>query len=345
VRAGTYPAFYLSKKWTSDVKLFGYGTERPLLNGGGSNITAFMEDSAHLHIKGFEIINGADYGLRLSRCDDMKLEDIWIHHSATNEYGTGFMIYEGNRILIQDCATWWLGAPGVGGSTNAPDGIVVTAAPNTGRVTTYCDIVRSMNANCVDDGIDFYRARNSRIIDCVALASGYFYDGSNQGTDGNGFKLGGETPGYNELAGSITVHAFNNGVNYNGAPNTVTRYNTSVLSRIGFAFRFTEATAEAYNNISLNNREGDTQQATPNVQSNNSWQLGLTYNGVKFASPSSGDFSLLPGSTAIGSGTGGTNPGASEEALNLLMRWWNHNQIWVPNRGLGTDAAPLPDIE
>jgi len=54
----------------------------------------------------------------------------------------------------------------------------------------------------------------------------------------------------------------------------------------------------------------------------------------------SGDYSLLPDSAALGVGGNGINLGASTVALELLKKWWNYKDIYIPGRGNGTDNEP-----
>lgn len=335
-----------SQAWSTGIRVMAYSNEVPLLNasGVGSGTQAallFQPGSARERWVGFEVVNAADYGVRIQG-DYITLERCYVHHSATNEYGAGIIINSGNNNLLQDCATFYLGTPGMGG-TNTPDGVAVTAYPPEAYVTNN-KIVRHMAANCTDDGLDAFRGRFTEMIDCVAIASGYYYNGAAAG-EGHGFKMGGGSgASSNSARGSIALRCKRVGLNSNSSHNITYSYCTSVHNNVGLDFKAGASSAHATANIVLfNNQETDWLSSVPSANLvANSWQTGVTTSNVRFADPTNGDFSLVPASAARGAGPGGTNLGASSVALTILKRWWNHSKIYIPGRGLGPGGTGLP---
>lgn len=326
VRAGTYTgAINRNTNWSSTVRVFAYGTERPVINAGSGTALNFTGSSRNEHWYGFDIRGGSTYGIRLEG-RDITIENCWVNRCAQNQYGAGIFVGQttGSNALIQDCAVFRLG-DGYSGGTNTPDGIVFTSAPGT--LTNNHRCVRCFVANTTDDGIDLYRATNTQIIDCAILGGGYYWNGTAAG-EGHGTKMGGNTPGPNLIRGTIAAHCRQVGLNANGAPNITWTNNTSVSNYVGMAFRAGASSHVATNNLVTHCNTTYTQ--TPGSQSNNSWQVGVSNSNVAYAAPASGDYSLAASSFARGKGTGGQHLGASTIALELLKSWWNHPDVYRP---------------
>lgn len=338
----------------SGLKIFGYGTQRPRIHRSAtihsrnnSNFVFYVGNGVHnIHIKGFEITGGrnntnAPHNSHVIRADvshNFTVEDLIIHSGETGSVS----VYDCDDFLAIDVIT--LGNTGAGDGTNRPDGIAVSSI--LGGVSNRPIVARCLAANCDDDGIDFFRVKNGKVIDSVAIGSGRSPSGVSTG-DGNGFKMGGGSTsngsGPNELIGSIAIGCKAQGLNHNSTITPGNRYvnNTSTNNSIGIISDTGGTPAETRNNLVLGNGSRNGEANVGGTQTTNSWQLGIS--NAQFADSANGDFSLLPGSPAIGSGSGGeSNLGASDIALKLLKRWYKHSKIWIPGRGAGPGGTGLP---
>jgi len=351
VRGGTYmqPSGGLDRTriWTTGIRIMGYGNEVPVLSAQNvsSGYGLHLNGSRREHWCGFHIINAAICGVRIYAASDNRLERIYVSHSATSGYGSGIIVNgpNANRNLVVDCAVWRLGSPGVGG-TNTPDAFVFTSAPDT--TCSENRMVRCFGANATDDIFDFYRTTDSEGVDLVALAPGYYYNGSTANTEGHGYKMGGGGGARNTLRGSLAVLGRRAGLNSNGAPNVSYINCTTTGNNYGIEFR-NGSTGSASECIAVGNNADvpvDQYNSMPPIGNltRNSWQVGVTNGNVSFAQVADGDYSLATGSPARTAGLGGTPIGASTVALELLKRWWNHSEVWIPGRGYGPGGTGLP---
>lgn len=320
VKAGTLTPssrFILSG---SALNIYNYGTDRPIIDcsalGSTSNARVFTLTSGGHHIKGFEIIDSAEYPVVVNSAGNM-LEDLHIHGCArTNVYlfGSG-----ANNNLVQDVWSW-----DVRGSATAPyddDNFASTA--NSGSTNSGNEFIRILGANGPDDGLDLFRATGAKAKSSVMIGSGYYNDGSSAG-DGNGFKMGGQG-GPNSVEGSIAVGVKVQGFDANSQNNITFLRNTSVRAgNRGFNV-YSSPASGIKENLSADN---GSEQHTGTLGTYNSWNdpadaggdaaFPLTLAEIDFADPASSDYSLDTNSEAIGAGESGGNPGASEEALDIL---------------------------
>lgn len=350
VMSGDY-AISTSLRPKQGQKIFGYGTERPrLIRGpfisGASNNYHFYVTEDDVHVKGFELVGGIDNTgnshsslvVRVNEATGVAFEDIVSHSGQTG----AMMFYNTTDCMALDCIS--IGCSGAGSGSNRPDGFM--GSGTVGVLNDNLKFIRCLSANVGDDGTDFYYAKNSHVIDCVTIATNYSpVNGSNLGGDGNGFKMGGASgAGPNHLRGSIAVYCRGQGLNHNSTSVSGNTYinNTSLHNYIGMISDSGSSPANTTRNLVLGNdsRNGEVNTAGPRTY--NSWNLGITYSSAEFSDPANGDWSLLPNSDAIGAGPSGENLGASEVALSLLKKWWNHSQIWVPGRGNGPGGTGLP---
>lgn len=343
VREGTY-TIPTSLRPKANQKIFGYGTERPRLHrsstptGTHNNYIFFVQDGG-VHIKGFEMAGGinnpdAPHSSLVARFNTSP-NSIWEDNIVHSGQTAAVMVNASDNFLFLDSVA--IGSSGAGSGTNMPDAFMVSGPVLSNNVR----IVRCLGANTGDDITDFYYATNSYVIDSVGISSGRSHvDGSSLG-DGNGFKMGGYSgSGPNHVIGSIAVYNRAQGLNHNStnvAGNTYLN-NTSAYNTYGIINDTGGTPANTSRNIVVYNSTYNTSLAGPT--SYNTWNLGIT--NPQFADPANGDFSLLNGSPAIGVAPGGGNLGASTIALELLKKWWNHSQIWVPGRGAGPGGTGLP---
>lgn len=334
VRAGTYnlsTRININTAWGSNVRLWGYGEERPIIDGSSLGAAAagravYVQSAARkLHMKGFTIRNAPDSGIEIEG-QDCVFEDI----VAYRNIGTGLHQFGGGSNTYLDCVVL-AGGDGTSTDTNVPDGLAFTA--NTGTYSTGNTLVRCLVANCADDGFDFFRSRQNTVVDCVSIASGRYWNGNTAG-DGNGFKLGGNPTysgqgGQNNFKGCLSVYSRTQGFNNNSSivANTLT-FNTASNSGLGFE----NATNTVTDNISWS-------PAAPTgaTGSRNSWNLGSS--NPQFES----DFSLNKVSSPYRtSAVGGGAIGASDVACALFNRWKDHSLVYIPGRGAGAGGTGLP---
>lgn len=327
------------------VTIAGYGDARWVIDRGlggttsgvahaGIRVTASGATIRGFGVKGVPTRSDADYATYAvevtSGTEDVTVENgvIWGGKSGS------VMLYQAVRPRVIDVVT--IGSSGAGSVSNMPDGIVATA--NSGQATTDASIVRCLAANVGDDCFDLFRATGAKIIDCVAIAAGISHTGATLG-DGNGFKTGGTGSGNNELRGSISVYARTTGITNNANAGAANLFLNNTAAHNARGLLSDDGTPpQQTNNIAMNNTLYDTSVAGP--QTNNTWNLAVT--DASFAAVASGDWSLGSGSACIGAGSGGANLGASDVALELLKKWWNHSLIYIPGRGNGSGGTGLP---
>lgn len=307
-----------TSSWGSTVKIFNYGSARPVIDGVNLGLTNGAARVLNLkgsneHWKGFELINchtGFNEGGAVTiNGSNYKIEDLWVHNcraDAVYVFGSGGYA---ENITIQDCRVWAMG-DGSSSNTNVQDGITATGSSRN------INIIRCLVANAPDDGIDFWSSYNVKIRDCVVFRPGYYANGV-RGGDGNCFKLGGGTPGASgvgSVIGSMAIDAASVGFDWNETQVTVTGNNNTAVGNGNYGYHITGSGHPVNNNIS------DNRVYTAGASgSNNSWQASNFSTG--FASPSQRDYSLMPGSSGIGTGTSGTNMGASTIALQIAKDW------------------------
>lgn len=326
----------INQAFTSTVRLWNYGTERPILDGsnlgsGAAGRVIYLQSALRrLHIKGFEIRNGKDSGIEVEG-QNLFFEDIVIHDTL----GTGFHQFGGANNLYQDVVAFALG-DGISTDTNVPDAIALTHSSSS-VWTSGNKLVRCLAFNCPDDSFDHFRARDTEVIDCVAVASGRYHNG-NVGADGNGFKEGGNpsggaggSGGNNTFKGCLALYCKGAGFDDN---NSIVGNNVSFCTGAYNTHGFQNGQDTCTDNISYGNTS--TQRYTPSG-SRNSWNLGDQ--NPRFES----DFSLNPLNSPYRTASAQNKPtGASDVAIGLYMKWKDHSRVWLPGRGAGPGGTGLP---
>lgn len=337
VRQGTInlsSRFLRSTGWTTGLEVWGYGTERPVLNGtnlgtGANGRAIYMTSSARReHWKGFEVINTKERTFMLEGQFCM-IEDMYVHD------GLGEVGYIANwnngaaNNLIQDVYAWDMGPDyQLPEGTNVPDGFVCTAQ---GGITTQNNaFVRCFMANAQDDGFDLYRGRYCSIIDCVSFFAGYRRNGQrvvgldgNSG-DGNGFKCGGgDSPaGNNTIKGNLSVGNAVQQISHNSSTNpNYYSYNTGVGGTYSIDASVNAATTVRYNigYQAINGEYVGSAITSAGGNTGNTWNDPEIVN-PQFFSVNTFDYSLATGSAARTRGPGGTPIGASDVALAVAKK-------------------------
>lgn len=337
VKGGTYNVnarFNRITNWSQTTRIMGYGDDRPVINASGFTtandaILRFQSQSNNELWHRFYIINVQATGSSsvMVGSANTTLSDIWCSHSAVN----GIFVGQGNaNVRVQDCVVWRLG-DGSSQNTNTGDCFAVTAW-TSGVHTPGTRLIRCVGINGPDDGYDLWGGQNCEIIDCVAGRGGYYWTGvagSTLGGDGSGFKLGGAggAGGHsNTIRGSLVVGSRLNGFQHNlASPNqnmghTYLRNTSYANGSSGFDLGNNFV---ARDNINNNNGNNNIHAGSGGTQSNNTWNQSIT--NPQFADVANHDYSLLPGSPAIGSGVSGGNLGASTIALENAKIWLNRN--------------------
>lgn len=328
VRAGTLAPSTRYNIGKSGLRIWNYGTERPILSGsnlgtlnGASRILRLT--ATNIHIKGFEVINvkqhtdsSSDQGVLMeSGAGGSLVEDVWMHDCP----GGSFYMFAVNNARYQDCVFWNNGNVDEA-HTNVADGFVTTGEGDDNV------FVRCFSAHAPDDGFDMWSGRRHTFKDCGVYRTGYYYNGNLAG-DGGGYKMGGHSnSGDGTLRGCIAIANRNVGLNNNDARPGPTAYinNTTVQHGTGLRTDNVVGTV-ARNNISVGNSTNYQTGQSNVVYENNSWNLGVnTTAAAMFGDPDAYDWSLVPGSPCIGSGVGGENLGASTIALRITKAWMTH---------------------
>lgn len=333
VKGGTYnltSRLNRTSSWTTGVRIMGYGNDRPVLTAVGFTTAndaplRFQTSSAKETWHRFYLrdVTGSGQQGIMSAGQNITISDFWVSHVIT----TGvYTTQGGSGTVVKDTVVWHLG-DGISQGTNTGDCFAATAW----TLSEYTDTVfaRCVAINGPDDNYDLWGGYGAQFLDCVSINSGKYWNGnpgSSSGGDGSGFKMGGggNGNGHNNIArGCIAIGSRTNGFQHNyvaGNANHTFTNNTAVnCTSIGFDYGGGSTTTS---NLSIGNGSTHYTGSGGTVQ-NNSWQLGVT--DPSFGSPSTGDYSLLSASSAIGAGVGGTNLGASTVALELAKTWLNRD--------------------
>lgn len=327
VRGGTYTlTSRLSRNtgWSTGIKIFGYGNERPIIDGSGTGsgdagrLLYFQSSARREHWKGFEIRNAKEVSIQIEG-QYITIEDVWVHDGATNGILIGNFGGGAGNNLIQDTVVWKLG-DGTSTGTNTPDGIAATSSGGS-TTTNSNNIVRCLVANAGDDCFDFYRAKDSYFIDCVAIGAGRYWNGNSAG-DGNGFKMGGGDTtgaGNNTVRGSFAINCVTSGFNENSS-NVANKYYFNSATKDVRGFINDSGTCQdniSYNNSNYNNSAGG--------GSRNSWNLSNANPVWKT------DWSLDSSTSPYRAASAASGPtGASTVALELYAVWKSHADFYNP---------------
>lgn len=213
------------------------------------------------------------------------------------------------------------------------DGFAAKLTVGPGNVFDGC-----ISAYNVDDGWDLYTKSDTGAIgpvtirNSIAHHNGQTSNGtSTTDSDGNGFKLGGESIAVNHIViNSIAYSNKKHGFTYNSNPGSITMTNNTSYSNGGSNFAFDSGTHVFSNNLSFQGSSSDKTSGT-DVSSTNVWwkngastnAKGLVASSADFVSltanitrasngaPVVGNFlKLATGSDLKGAGTSGSDIGA-----------------------------------
>jgi len=215
VRAGTYPAFTVSK---SGLKIMAYPNERPLISGG----TGIRLNGSNVTLSGFEVVGmSGNYTAGIVSYGDNNVIENNIVHDPIGSYMAGITVSgAANNRVVNNVAYsnsfFGIGlyrSSGTVVSGNAAYDNVVAGGDADGihcslsSGNTFANNVVYGNA---DDGLDTWDCPSNIVSNNTAYQNG--------GTgDGNGFKLG--FGGLNTVTGNLAYENYTCGFTSNGAGN------------------------------------------------------------------------------------------------------------------------------
>ena len=288
IRGGVYPIttiFNKSGTQANPITYEGYPGEKVIFDGsnltpGASKDRIEVNNASWNIIRNIEVRNSPDRGIWIVNAHDNVFENIVTH----DNYMAGLQIYGGNRNLILNVTSHSNYDPGNGGQNG--DGMSVSNGSD--NVFRNCHVY-----NNSDDGLDFWRSKNSTAEGCVSHDNGYGTAGN-----GNGFKIGGNindmTIGGHTVTNSIAYNNKKQGFTWNGGytPNHI--YNNTAWNNGSYNFNFGGGAHVLRNNISYS---GTVNMGSSDHKSN-SWNLNITEPQFMSLDPTSANF-LKPADSSL----------------------------------------------
>jgi pectate disaccharide-lyase len=309
VRGGTYyydTTVYLTESGTSDswrITLINYPGEHPVFNFSnqpyGADNRGFLMTGNYWHIKGIEICYAGDNGIKLEGNHNL-IERCIFHHNGDSGIQLGFghsfedshpgiSSNDGSYCAynyILNCDSYYnYDSDSKGGDA---DGFACKMHNGIGNVFRYC---RSWHNS--DDGWDLFETDYAVVMDyCWTWASGV-----DQG-NGNGFKLGGDGTGGSSMGTHVVSHGVSFGHKTNGFTNNSHKDGERITNCISFSngssaynyfFEGSHNSGKAdtfYNCASITSKGGADSGLTYDdapVESNNSWNLGISVTSADFS--------------------------------------------------------------
>lgn len=325
VKGGTYPItsqIARNTPWASATRVMAYGDEQVVIDASlvspNTSAVRFNSSARRELWHRIKVVNVPDnaggydgQAVAVVGCSDVTLS----RFEVTDCRQDGIWCYNAVDIDVLDSAVHGLG-DGFTQDTNVPDNFAATGSSQ--RV----NFVRCFSAFAPDDGFDFWTCVDGVFEDCVSYRAGYYRNGNPAG-DGNGYKMGGNAGGGRNLVrGALAISCRSNGFDDNAS--SIGENQFRQLTAVGNGNAGVQAgslsSTVVRDTIANGNSPNYQEWATPGpADSLNTWNLGIT--NPQFADPAAYDWSLLPGSPAIGAGTSGGNLGASEIALAIAKEW------------------------
>ncbi|MNB95209.1 Pectate lyase L precursor [compost metagenome] len=319
-----------------------YGSEKPVFDFSAQAFASTergLQIFGHYwHVKGLEVKGAGDNGIFIGGNYNI-IENVETHHNRDS--GLQISRYASSASSMSDWPSYNQ-IIGVYSHDNFDpdngedaDGFAAKLTIGPGNVFDRC--IAAWNT---DDGWDLYTKTDTGPIGVVTIKNSIAYkngqtsDGnSTSNSDGNGFKLGGESISVNHIVtNSIAFQNKKHGFTYNSNPGSIKMTNNTSWSNGGSNYAFDAGTHVFTNNLSFAGASSDKTSGT-DVSSTNVWWKnkastngkGLVVSSADFVSltpavvrNADGSFSLgnflklATGSDLIGSGTpSGTNIGAT----------------------------------
>lgn len=329
VKAGTYNLTGITRStvWTSETRVMGYGTDRPVLDfTSGSSHGLVFSGAENETWHGFELQNISSRGVYFtSSATDNKVSQLEVHDVvswALNMNGSSAR----NQVL--DSVFYRIGD----GSTLEDDTDVVAISYGSNSSA----FIRNFVANGPDDGVDLWDSSNVIVKACVSYGCGRYWNGNPSG-EGNGFKMGSGSSVGNQLVGVLSIKNEKHGVQNNSSDQTEYRRNTfydngqNASTGAGAKVRRGDDCVMR-DNVAAANLDGATEfVGNPVDDTYNSWNdpadaggnsaFPLTEAELDFADAAGWDLSLDTNSEGIDAGVDGGHLGASETALRIAKYW------------------------
>lgn len=297
MRGGTYPftaQTNLSKSGSSGrpIRIWAYPGETPVIDGIDQPFNSrpiSIYNASFWHIRGLEIKNGAEGGIRIEDASNNIIENCNIHHNGrTSQWdGKGVTLFgaSSNNLLLNNDCHHNRDLP----ADNA-DGFQVSVT-GTGNVLRGNRVWRNS-----DDGFDLFNVHDNTVNAAILLENNWAWengydDNLNELGNGMGFKLGGQRPSTTSQSGGHTVRNclawknLNGGFDDNnssaapGAAKPDTLYsNTAWRNPDNYVF-WAEVDHLFRNNLSFGNLGHINGSGTYN-----SWSLAVTVDSLDFLS-------------------------------------------------------------
>lgn len=271
VRAGTYPAFSVTKSGSAGnyLTISGYGSEKPIITGSSQQIV--LTSVSYVRISGFEVIGATASwggGIYVDRSNYNIIENNIVHDN-TGSNTSGILVSAGsyNKILNNEVYNNYLnGIQIISHSSTQSVGNEISnnkSYNNTlsggnsdgikleGLNTKNNLISNNLTYGNADDGVDTWNSSNNQVVGNISHSH-------RGGGDGNGFKLGGlgATTGYNKVVQNISYNNKNHGFDSNGSGGNQYYHNVAYAnSGFGFedGYKDSGCTGSGCNSIYINN--------------------------------------------------------------------------------------------
>jgi hypothetical protein len=296
VRGGTYTLttnITIAKSGTAakPITLTSYGDERVVIDGEnlpashtpvGGSIPAAQRGAIHLtasfwRLIGLEITRGP-YAIYCAACNDNVFERL----VTQNNYESGFQLQgASSRNLILNLDSYLNHDPRKNGES--ADGLAIKEGSGNGNV------VRGARLwNNVDDGLDLWLFTSPVTIqDSISYGNGVNrWNFPDFAGDGNGFKLGGGNPApavNHVVSNSMAVSNAATGFTDNGQSGRLEISHSTAYRNAGTGFDVDNAAAVLTANLAALNGKPVALGAR-STGTNNSWDLGGTWNDAAFVS-------------------------------------------------------------
>nr|WP_151734231.1 right-handed parallel beta-helix repeat-containing protein [Paenibacillus tengchongensis] len=288
-----------------------YGSEKPVLDFFAQSFASTergLQIFGHYwHVKGLEVKGAGDNGIFIGGNYNI-IENVETHHNRDS--GLQISRYASSLTNIAD---WPSNNQIIGvyshdnyDPDNGEDADGFAAKLTIGPGNVFDNCVAAWNT---DDGWDLYTKSDTGPIGAVTIKNSIAYkngqtsDGnSTADSDGNGFKLGGESIAVNHIVqNSIAFQNKKHGFTYNSNPGSIKMTNNTSWSNGQSNFAFDSGTHVFTNNLSFAGSSSDKTSGT-DVSSTNVWWKNNASTNAKGLVASSADFVSLTPSVVRGSG-------------------------------------------
>lgn len=321
-----------------------YGSEKPVLDFYSETFASSergLQIFGHYwHVKGLEVKGAGDNGIFIGGNYNI-IENVETHHNRDS--GLQISRYASSAASMSEWPSYNQ-IIGVYSHDNFDpdngedaDGFAAKLTIGPGNVFDKC-----ISAWNTDDGWDLYTKSDTGPIGVVTIKNSIAYkngqtsDGTTTAnSDGNGFKLGGESIPVNHIVqNSVAFQNKKHGFTYNSNPGSIQMTNNTSWSNGASNFAFDTGTHVFTNNLSYAGTSSDKTSGTDVSGTNVWWKSGASTNAKGLVASSADFVSLTPsvvrnadgsfslgnflklaaGSDLIGSGTpSGTNIGATNQ--------------------------------